>query len=326
VIAEYDRQLLIQRIDDYQSSLEQQEANYRTSLANIQVSRDSHEQSVLSARASVERAQLDAKTIPVLSAMQAERTRIALEQAEAQYERLLSEVPYVRIGEEAQLRNAQLDMEQAKLELERAGQNMEKMQVRAPMDGMVVLLTTFRNGEMAIVQEGDQARPGMPFMQVVDMSSMLVKATVNQVDVDKLRIGMKARVQFDAFPGLELPAHLYSIGSVAEASQYRREYVTTVPVILKLDQMDPRVIPDLSVSADVIIEAEPNSLVAPLAGVFRPQGGESPFVYVRAPSGWEKRNVELGSSSNLNAVIRSGVREGEVVSLGEPPSRITGGN
>jgi HlyD family secretion protein len=266
----------------------------------------------------VTRAELDVKTIPVLSEIQAERTRLALEEAKAEYEQLLTEVPYQRISEAAQLREEELEVMEAKVELGRTESGLEKLLVKAPIDGMVVRLNVFRNGEMGQVREGDELWSGMPFLRVVDTSSMLIEADVNQVDAEKLRIGQKARVRFDAFPDLELPAHLYSIGTVAKARQYRKEFITEVPVMLKLERTEGRVIPDLSVSADVIIETAEEVTSVPLGSIFQDDESGSHYVYVKTPTGWERRDVELGLRSHLKAVIRSGLQPGEEIALEAP--------
>jgi multidrug efflux pump subunit AcrA (membrane-fusion protein) len=98
----------------------------------------------------------------------------------------------------------------------------------------------------------------------------------------------------------------------------RPNWVKEIPIVLKLDAMDARVIPDLSVSVDVVLDTDPNATLAPVESVFRdPRSGE-PFVFVRGGSGWERRPVELGPASNVAAVIRSGVRPGEVVAAEYP--------
>ena len=80
------------------------------------------------------------------------------------------------------------------------------MLLKAPINGLAVMQTMFRGTEFAQIQPGDQLYPGMMFMQIVDPSSMIINATVNQVDVDNLRIGQKANVRFDAYPDLQVPA------------------------------------------------------------------------------------------------------------------------
>jgi hypothetical protein len=148
---------------------------------------------------------------------------------------------------------------------------------------------------------------------------MIVNATINQVDVESIRIGAKATVRIDAYPGLELPAHVYSVGAMTRPGGMRASFVKEIPVILKLDAMDPRVIPDLSVSADVVIQSEEHATLAPRASIFRDSSNGNPYVYVKSAGGWERRPVELGTSNYLSVSIRSGLRPGEVVATELPP-------
>src|SRR5205814_2821771 len=133
-----------------------------------------------------------------------------------------------------------------------------------------------------------------------------------------LRLGMKATVRIDAYPGLELPGHVYSIGAVPVAGR-RPNFMRTIPIRLKLDKEDPRVLPDLSASAEVLLESQQQATVAPLAAIFESEGGAKPFVFLRSPEGWQKREVELGTRSNVAAAIRSGLNKGDVVALDMPP-------
>lgn len=325
-LAEFDRQYMLQRLDDYRAGVVQQELNLKKLLANIEVSRKAHDQSILVAKSELEKAKLDLKTAPVRSEIETERFKLALEEAEARYQQLLKEVPFVRDGEQAQIRISQLDYQQSETELRRSERNAERMLVRAPIEGMVVMLNILRGAEFGQVQEGDPIPPGMPFMRIVDMSSMVVEAVVNQVDVEKLRVGAKARVRFDAFPDLELPGKVYSVAAMPRSS-YRSNanYIKEIPVRISLDKMDPRVIPDLSVSVDVVIEETEAPAVAPLHAVFRDAAEAKPYVLVKKGDGWERRTVETGVANNTVIAILSGLKPGEIVAEEKPPLPVRGG-
>jgi multidrug efflux pump subunit AcrA (membrane-fusion protein) len=157
------------------------------------------------------------------------------------------------------------------------------------------------------------------FMQIVNPSSMVVNSSVNQVDVEHMRIGLKAKVRFDAYPGLELPAHIYSIAAITKPGGARASFVKEVPIRLKLDQMDPRVIPDLTVSAEVILESEAQATLAPAGAVFRDGPGKPSYVYVQTEAGWDRREVQVGMANNISVSIRSGVKPGDVVAMEVPP-------
>jgi len=319
VVAEFDRQYMLTRLDDYRATMDQVEAGMRILEADLEVERKSHQQSIEAAKADLEKARIDLKTVPVQSAIMTERLKLLAEQAEAKYKQLLKEVSLKEITYAADRRIAELERQQALNELRRAEANADRLLVRAPIDGIVVMESIFRSGEMARIQAGDQLQPGMLFMRIVDMSSMLVQARANQVDVERLRIGQRARIRFDAYPDLELPAHVHAIAPMPTSGGFRASYVKEVPVVLKIDKLDPRVIPDLSVSADVVLEEEDSAVVAPLAGIFRDSPDGVPYVFVQKPGGWERRPVELGVRNHIYAAVRSGLRPGEVIALERPP-------
>ena len=327
VVAEFDRQYMMQRLDDFKSTVTQAEADFRKQTAELQITRKSYEQQVLTATGAVEKAELDIKTIAVRSAIDSERLRLALEEAKANLKQMQEARKYLDIGEKAQVRSADLELQSTKMEYKRSEANADKMLVKAPIDGLVVMQNTFRGSEFGAIQQGDSVNPGMLFMQIVDPSSMIVNATVNQSDVQLMRLGQKARLRFDAFPGLELPGRLVVIGAITKAGGSRAQFKKDVLVRFRLEKMDPRVIPDLSVSADVILEEEEAlAAVAPIEAVQGSAGeGTKAFVLVRSATGqWERREVELGLASYTHVVIKSGVKTGEIVALDKPSSLTAG--
>jgi HlyD family secretion protein len=320
-VAEFDRQYMLQRLDDYRSSVAQSEASVKKMYAELEVTKKAREQNIANAKAALDKARLDLKTLPVLSAIDSERVKLAAEEAEARYKQLQSEIRFYNISDQAQIKNTMIEFEQAKAELKRAEANADRLIMKAPLDGLAVVQTIFRGSEMAQIQNGDQLYPGQFFMSVVDPSSMVINASVNQVDVERLRIGAKARVRFDAYPDLQLPARLYSVGGVPKTGGNRVNFVKEIPVRLKLDAMDPRVIPDLSVSIDILVENEEAQTIVPLDSVFE-EGGGKPYVFVQnANGGWDRREVELGLKSFTHVVVRSGLKPKEVVAVDRPPDK-----
>jgi HlyD family secretion protein len=316
VVAEFDPQNQLQRLDDYKDSAVQQENTVKKMLANLASVKEAHNQSVRAAKANWEKAVLDLKTADVRSAIDAEKFKLTVEENDATYKQLLAEADLVDASQIAQIRVSQLNRDQSKIEVARADANVKKMTVKAPMDGIVVMQSIVRNGEFGQIREGDQVAAGQPFVQIVDPTSMVLNATVNQVDAEKLRLGMKSVIHMDAYPDIELPGTLVGIGAMAKASTFRARYVGEIPIRIKLEKTDSRVIPDLTGSAEIILNAERNTMIAPLASVFAEEGG--PYVFVQGPEGWIKKKVELGLPSFTMVAIRSGLQKGDVVALQRP--------
>jgi hypothetical protein len=166
---------------------------------------------------------------------------------------------------------------------------------------------------MGEVQEGDQVRPGVPVLQVVNPKSMEVRARVNQADVPYLRPGQLAQVRMDAYPDFVLPGKLERIAAVGVASSYS-ERLRTFNVIFSIDGTDAKLLPDLAASVDTELERRPGVLVVPRDAVWEENGKR----YVRVQSGkrWEKREVKVGGVSDAEAWIESGLQEGAVVLRG----------
>lgn len=317
-VAEFDRQYQLLRLDDYRDTVEQADRTLQSLDATLDVQRKSYDQAIQQAKGTVEKAKLDIQTTPVRSQIEAELLKLALEEAQAQLKQLQSQVVYQNTSLQSQLRISEIEAEQSKVELKRAEKNVEKMVLLAPMDGMLVMESMMRGSEFSTIQEGDQLYPGQPFARVVDPRSMLVSAIVNQADVEFLRVNAKANLTFDAYPELELPAHVVSIAAMPKPGGQRGAFVKEISVFLKLDKMDPRVIPDLSVGVDVLVGSGVSQIVAPLESVFQDGQNSKPYVYVKSGSGFQKREVEIGLRNNVAAGVVSGLKAGEVIALERP--------
>jgi len=316
VVAEFDPTNQVQRRDDYKDTVIQTQLTVKKMMANLAASRESLDQTVRAAKAAWEQALLDLQTIPVRSAIQAEQFKLNVEQTEAQYKELLTEVPLQAVSQQAQIRVSELTLSQSDIELQRADNNVKRMTIKSPMDGIAVMASIVRNGEYGQVREGDQVNAGQPFLSIVDPSSMVLSATVNQVDAERLRLGMKATIHLDAYPDLSLPGTLVGIGAMSKTSTFRAGYVGEIPILLKVDKMDSRVIPDLTGSADVVLSSVTSSVLIPRAALFEENGGA--FVFVQGPEGWTKKQVQPGVSSFTQVAIESGLQKGDVVALQRP--------
>ena len=320
-VAEFDRQYQLMRLDDYQASVDQSERTLKSLDADLDVQRKAFQQSLDQAKAAVEKADLDVKTIPVRSDIDAENLRLKLEEARANLKQLQGQAPHEDVTLKSQRRISEIGVEQTRVELRRADRNVQTMVLKAPMDGMLVMENMMRGSEFSQIQQGDQLFPGQMFARVVDPSSMVVTASVNQADVEFVRVGSKAELRFDAFPGLVLPAHVVSIGAITKPGGMRSNFVKEIPVFLKLDKMDPRVIPDLSVSVDVVVGSQQDQVLVPLEAVFRDSPGGKPYVFVKTAAGFEKREVELGLCNNITAAVTVGLKKGEEIALERPSAQ-----
>ena len=316
VAGQFDPQNQLQRLDDYKDTVVQLDNSIRSMSASLAAVKEAHDQSVYTAKSTLEQARLTLQTGPVLSDIDLEKDKLAVDEADATYKQLLEESAMVEESQKSQIRISELNRDQSKIELQRAEANVERMTVKAPIDGIVVMSTIVRNGEMGQIREGDQVNAGQPFMSIVDPASMVLSGVVNQVDAERLALGMKCTIHVDAYPEVSIPGTITGIGAMAQASEFRAQWVGEIPVRVRIERTDSRLLPDLSGSADVTLEHENNVTVAPVAAVF--YESDQPFVYLKAAEGWIRRGVELGVMSSTAVAIHSGLKNGDVVALKVP--------
>ena len=222
------------------------------------------------------------------------------------------------VAQTSEIKVQEINRDQSKIEMDRAAANIERMKMKSPINGIAVLQTLFRQGQMAQVRVGDQVNPGQTFLSIVDPSSMVINAMVNQVESEKLRLSLKAHIRLDAYPDIELPGSIIGIGAMATTSNIRASYISQIPVRLKIDQskIDSRIIPDLTASAEIVIDSESNTIIAPREAVFDNSG--KPYVFLQSPTGWIRKQIQLGLESNTAVAVRSGLQKGDVIALQRP--------
>src|SRR6185369_4863119 len=253
VVAQFDPQNQLQRLDDYKDSVVQLESSVKGMQSALASVKEAHDQSVRTAKANWDKAVLDLQTSPVHAQIDVEKLKLAVEEAQATYKQLVFESSLVEESQRAQIRISQLNLDQSKIELQRAQNNVDKMTIKAPMDGIVVMASIVRNGEFGQIREGDQVNAGQPYVSIVDPTSMVLEAAINQVDAERLRLGDLADVRVDAYSDVVLPGALTGIGAMAKTSNFRATYVGEIPIRIQIGRMDPHLIPELTGNAEIVL-------------------------------------------------------------------------
>ena len=328
VVAEFELKWLEDHIEDRQSVVVTAKSNLRKREADILILKETERQARVTAKAEYEKAALDVRTAEVRSEIEAEILKNIAEEARATWEQLVEEGDLMEVVHGADLRGEALTVREEVLHVERHERDYERLQVRTPIDGMVVRETMFnRSGQFAQTKEGDQIYPGALFMRIVDVSTMVLAAGVNQVDAQSIRIGNEAVVELDAYPGERFSGRVVDIGAVATAagggSKYRRpssgQFVKQIPVRIVVTDQDGRILPDLSASADVRLSSVAKGVLVPREALREAADGESEIVYLRDGDRFVERVVRVQDRNDTQAWIATGLAGGEEVLLSALP-------
>jgi len=310
VLVEFDRQAQLRVVVDKQAEYRDLVEQIKKKEADQAAQRAVDETELKKAEDAEKTAELEIKKNEIVSQIDAEKNQQNLEQARATFKQLKETYDLKRRAAQAELKILQIQRDRALTAMRWAQGNTEKMVIRSSMDGVAVINSMWKSGTFSDVQEGDEVRPGFPFMQVVNPSRMQVRARVNQADITELREGQGVRIGLDAYPELSFAGKLESLSAVAQTSAFSGK-VRYLVSLFSISGADPKLLPDLSAAVDVEIERQPNALVAPRDAIFSENG----HAYVRVKNGldYEKREVKLGPANSVEQVVLSGVGKGAVL-------------
>ena len=205
LLVEFDREAQLRDFIDKKAQSDDQNGKVMEAQAAEVAAKSKDETDIEQAESALSKAQLEMQKIELLSRIEAEKAREDLDEARATLTQLKETFDLKRKAAQASIRVLEIQRDRTRETMLHAQTNASLMQIRSPIDGVVVFNTIWKQGNMGEVQEGDQVRPGVPFMQVVDPSIMQVHVMVNQEDLAKLTIGESAQVHLDAYPDLALP-------------------------------------------------------------------------------------------------------------------------
>jgi multidrug efflux pump subunit AcrA (membrane-fusion protein) len=310
LIVEFDRQTQLAAALDRRAELNDLEQQIRKKEAAERAAHAKDEGEILLAESSLARAQLDMLKNEMLPRIQAEKNQQALEQAEATLQQLRTTFELKRKAADADLQILRIRRGRAENAMRQAESNAAKMAIVAPIEGMAVIRTVWKTNTMSEVLEGEEVRAGVPVVDIVNPSTMRVRARVNQADVNDLRVGQPVRVGLDAYPDLSFDgriAQISPIGIVSTLSPKVRIFVVRIDI----NGAHPNLMPDLTASLDVELERIPASLLVPRDGL-RYDGDRVTVRQLRGSS-YQDQPVTLGPLSAHEAVVTSGLDEGAVI-------------
>jgi multidrug efflux pump subunit AcrA (membrane-fusion protein) len=313
IIAQIDAQDIQDHMVDVEANVSQARLDIARRKAQLVAQMEGLRQRLRVAKATWERASQDARAAPVKNAITRETLRLAVEEYQEAYQEAIKQTPLTEERQLADIKLYELSYEHDARHRDRHLLDFRRCSIRSPIDGMVVMQTFYRGGQMKQFQVGDQLSPGQPFMRVVDPSSMELDATMNQVESQLVRLGQHAIVRFDAFPDIMVRGRVQAVGALAAGERRVNFNVRNVAVRLVLETADSRVIPDLTASADVATAPPAAGLIVPREALGG-SGGKT-IVYVKQGDAYMPREVEVAGTSNTEAAVVSGIQEGEEIAL-----------
>jgi HlyD family secretion protein len=182
-----------------------------------------------------------------------------------------------------------------------AKQIVDEANIRAPFDGTVYSLPV---SATEYVNQGDL------LLQMADLSKMQVRAYFDEPEIGKLRVGQPVTIQWDAMRGKTWHGHIARVPSTIITYTTRN----VGEVLVKIDDANNDLLPNTNVTVTALVANVANALNIPREALHSENGQN--YVY-RVQNGTLRRvNVKIGQVNLTKVEILGGLKEGDVVALG----------
>ena len=243
LIVEFDDSEVQSRLDEKQLELEQLDEQLRMSQANMDIRTNQDQVELLRARFSVRRAQLEVKRNELLSAIDAKKNLLNLDEAQRRLKQLESDVKSRRESSEAELAVLREKKNKAILELNREKQRLSQVKLLAPMSGLVAIRQNrgnfmMRGMQLPDLREGDQVFPGLPVADVLDLSELEVAAKVGELDRANLHDGQDVTIRLDAVPDKIFHGQIKTLSGTATANIWSGDVAKKFDVMFSVEMKE----------------------------------------------------------------------------------------
>lgn len=189
---------------------------------------------------------------------------------------------------------------------------LTKTVIRAPHDG-TLLLRDLTEGQ---VITGAAAQNGGTLLgEVADLSLLMVRTNINEIDVARIKLGDHARIRVDSMRSVIMAGAVKRIATSALESGSDRTRVFPVDVIL--EEADERLRPGMSATVMFTLARVDDVIAAPLNAVFS-TAESARYVFLRKGEGFVAHGVEIGIADTRNVQIVSGLQVGDEVARSRP--------
>jgi HlyD family secretion protein len=235
---------------------------------------------------------------------------------ETSFEQIKKESVFKIAAAMAELAKAKNEIQTTKIAFDDISEELRKAVVHAPFKGIVVHYETHRDNQKRKSRVGDVVWQNQPLLYLPDISSMIVKTLVREVDLHKITKGQKVSVQVDAYPKLLLAGQVTSIGVLASDGGETGKGEKYFQVLVAIQGENPSLRPGMTARVVIHIDTAQNILSVPVQTVF--SEGANKYCYVSKGQNVKKVKVEIGRQNEDYAEIVVGLKNGDAVSLIKP--------
>ena len=204
------------------------------------------------------------------------------------------------------------EVKNAKERLQDVEKLIERLEVKAPEHGMVIY-SHDRFGKK--IKAGSSISRWSPrIAELPDLTSMISKTFINEIDISKIKAGQPVEVGIDAFPEKHFEGEVLSVANIGQILPGGDSKVFEVSI--KVKGSDPDLKPAMTTSNKITTDVQDSVVFIPLEAVFANDTVQ--YVYIKDGNDVTKQIVDLGEENENFVVVIEGVDKDMKLLLTEP--------
>ncbi len=309
-VAKLDRSELDTKLKDIQTEIEKIETQLAQTEIDTAIELRGIRDQLINLNFSKKEKELEVEQSKYEAPMVIQKVQIELERTARDYNQLLSKYELTKEKSEAQISEINASLKQNISKRDRYATLGDELTIKAPKNGMVIYHRSW-NGK---ITAGSQVSVWDPTVaELPDLTDMVSKTFVNEVDISRVKKGQDVKMKVDAFPDKEYTGTVLDVANIGE--QLRNYDAKVFEVTVQVNEVDSILRPAMTTSNEIITDIYNNVLAIPMEAL---HSDSLSFVYIEKDGRVYKQEVITGISNNDEIMIDHGLKEGDTYWLSIP--------
>lgn len=309
-VATLDRTELETKLKEAQTEIDKIETQLEQARIDTAIELRGLRDDLVNFRFSMEEKRLQVEQSRYEPQMVIQQAEIDLQKAKRDLTQLEKKYELSQTKSKAKIREILTSLKQQDSKRQRLVDLSSSFTVLAPKEGMLI----YARGWSGKIGPGSQISSWDPIVaELPDLSIMISKTYVNEVDISKVQKGQDVKVKVDAFPDRQYDGTVIQVANVGE--QLRGYDSKVFEITVQINEVDSILRPAMTTSNEILTYTFQNVLHIPLEAL---QNDTVAYVFKKTDGKVMKQEVLSGETNDNEVIIEHGIEEGEEVLLTVP--------
>lgn len=301
------------QLQEKEAALGQSSASLAQATAQVRIQEEQDRLNLAWQKHTVERARLEVAKAEIESVLKGEESRIDLDLAEEKLKVQQASLELNKTSGASRVASVTSQNTKNETEVNITNKRISQMEVKAPSGGVVEYAMNYSQGWMNArpFKVGDTVWPGSTVAEIPDLTSLRMKAKVEEIERGRIQADMPVKLRLDPFPEAQFTGKLASISPLTEQN-FEWPPSRNFRAYGQFEKIDPRLRPGMNGRLDIVVDRIPDAISVPAKAIFSREG--RPMVLLVTEAGTRATSVVI-VARNPDEVAVKGIAAGAKVAL-----------